>query len=196
LNNQPTKHKHADLILEFARQKAIGEFDAGWWKWEHSGLHEYWKYTEMPDFSSFQYRYTATDKNPAFKPKPKLIDMSLLPLGCQVGVNDKANVQLMHAFAAGNAWVWNAEGSTVWRDISELRIAENKEFTFYDCKVGKCPVPEGCNLEVIYRDATKGIGSTLQLYWKEARTDTACEIIAYRIISVAEGYTDNPNLVK
>ncbi len=32
---QPKKHPHAEHIVEFARQKASGEREAGWWQWQY-----------------------------------------------------------------------------------------------------------------------------------------------------------------
>lgn len=195
MDTQPTKHKHADLILEFARQKATGEFDAGWWNWEHTGRYEFWKYTEFLDFSAEQYRYTPTEKNPAFKPKLKLIAMHELPLGTRVNTSYENGVQLMSIRNSTNAWVWKSSGKTETVNISALRIVENKEFTFYDCKAGKCPVPEGVKVEVLFRDSANCTRSVSNFVWTYLGNKDK-EIIAYRIVGVAEGYTDNPDRCK
>ena len=73
-----------------------------------------------------------------------------------------------------------------------LRLAEQKEFTYWGGV--ECPVPEGVIVEVVYRDKSSDIRSSLHFDWGHdtSNLNYLVEIIAYRIIGLAEGYTDNP----
>lgn len=198
MNTEPTKHKHADLILEYARQQATGEIAAGWWKWEAKiNALLAWVQINTPSFAltNAEYRYTPTEKNPAFKPKLKLIAMHELPLGTIVYTSYTGEAQLMSVRSGTNAWVWKSSGRTETENISDLRVTENKEFTFYDCKAGKCPAPEGVKVEVLFRDSANCTRSVSNFVWTYL-DDKDKEIIAYRIVGVAEGYTDNPDRCK
>jgi len=65
---QPTKHKHEDLIKEYARQMADGELQAGWWDWEYYNEDmENWEETPNPLWmSSIKYRFTKSKNHPDF----------------------------------------------------------------------------------------------------------------------------------
>lgn len=196
------KHPHAELIVERARQDAFGELEAGWWAWEYRsrpyGLWTCYVSTFPPTFgTAFDYQYTMTDKHPDYvapKPKLRLIDMSELPKGTMVQLQDtyssgdysvhgpyKSNLGLLAIVRASGL------GGGPY-EIKHMRIIEQKEFTFWGG--GECPVPEGVVCEVVTR---RGQVLTFTNPIVQAWTQWgSVDVIGYRIIGVAGGWTDNP----
>jgi len=80
---QPLKrHKHANLILEFARQKSSGELDAGWWCWYLKERTENWCAISSPSFAvHYDYKFEKTDKHPD---NQKFVKWEDLPFGTLV----------------------------------------------------------------------------------------------------------------
>lgn len=92
---QPTKHKHADLIKEYARQLADGEIDAGWWKLEsrEKGATN-WNWIIAPAWlSGVEYRFSKTEKHPDF-------DCFVSPGDSFEIIRDRKTIVTMHL--AGN----------------------------------------------------------------------------------------------
>jgi len=57
--------KHKDLLNEFNRQVQSGEYEKGWWKWEHCYTDEWIESTYSPDwYPTANYRYSKTEKHP------------------------------------------------------------------------------------------------------------------------------------
>lgn len=200
--NTPTRHRHAADIVFYAAQLASGEAQAGWWRWEAQlSNSSTWENTTTPLWStSHAYRCFMTDKHPNYqppKPKLKLIDMEKLPKGsvvCHKAAPSKsltvwgydAGVMVMHRDDDG-VFVYS-------REIGDLRIAEQKTFTYWGG--GECPVPDGLKVEFVFRRGNVFVcradpdGSP---YWGSCPPQSRdAEVIAYRIIGVAPGWTDDP----
>ena len=196
---QPKQHVHSALILEKARQDATGETAAGWWKWEIKQKTTGWQGIPEPQFHDVaEYRYSMTLRHPQYVPeKPilRLIDMAKLPKGTRLR---KEGIELSYEVMIGSppdgsvrALRYSAPARSFHLDVSTVRIAEQKEFTYWGG--GECPLPQGLICEVIRRDGTKDITASgpVDGFWCHCRNDL--DIIAYRILGVARGWTDNPN---
>ena len=201
--NTLTRHPHAALIIERARQDANGETAAGWWEWEFQGLAwpEY-----KPLLSAYpawdsgrKYRYTMTDKHPQYvppkpKPKLKLIDMSKLPRGTMVCISlISTDKYYVHGHNSGYTQLIDyIDGGSTHQKTSRTHIVEQKDFTYWGG--GECPVPDGVLVEVVTRGTQTLMftAPTVQVWAHNAQTVSLYEIIGYRIIGVAPGWTDNP----
>jgi hypothetical protein len=123
-------------------------------------------------------------------PQPKkLIDLSKMPIGTMTNygeIIDTNNLPLTRQMG-----ILNERLSVYWQYPRDIRLAEQTEFTYWGG--GDCPVPEGVMVEVVLRDQRKIITTSGSLYWEHSNEDRRREhIIAYRIIGLADGYTDNP----
>ena len=194
--NTPAKHIHADLILERARQDATGETAAGWWQWG-TGTAGLWSNCPSPMFNvKYQYRYTMTDKHPSFvppKPKPKLVDMGKLPVGSAVMVKWLPAGTKLHVMTKlnelGQIMIWNPAAQTRTVKTNELRIAEQKEFTYWGG--GACPVPDGLRVALAFRLINPGTVETPSgIRW--THNGHGGDVIGYRILGLADGWTDDP----
>lgn len=57
--------KHKDLLNEFNRQVQSGEYEKGWWQWEHSYTPGNWFKVPIPSWaSSSKYRFSKSEKHP------------------------------------------------------------------------------------------------------------------------------------
>ena len=57
--------KHKKLLDEFNRQVQSGEYEKGWWKWEHCYTPENWFKVPIPSWaSSSEYRFSKSEKHP------------------------------------------------------------------------------------------------------------------------------------
>jgi len=205
------RHQHYGLVLERARQLVSGETAAGWWRWEYKtpvgkqGCH--WMETEFPAFDSWVYRCTATDKhpdyesmNPKLKLELRLIDMSKLPPGSEVrvqyGEDDTPTRFKVLSAGAINLTILshNLLRVEVWPK-GYLRLMEQNEFTFWSgCA---CPVPEGVEVEAIVRAGTSSrFHGARSGYWHHGGNPDNNNIIGYRIIGAADGWTDDPEKAK
>ena len=207
------KHIHADLILEKARQDATGETAAVWWVWSIRRVDGGWDRLTASTSPSWnnkvEYRYSRTSSHPHFvppKPELKLVDMSKLPKGSWVTTASMDfivlgpqphTIKLLRTLSHANYVVY------AWPE-AVLRITEQKEFTYWGG--GACPVPDGVRVEVVLRRrygqgdrapttefiyVDRNTGTT---HWPHDGTDS--DIIAYRILGLAYGWTDDPELVK
>lgn len=205
----PKKHKHHDLIIEKARQDASGETEAGWWAWEIRNAADRWDacYLRTLLFDAKDYRYTMTDRHPQYKapqPKLKLIDMMLLPKGtvvCTAGEPEMLH-EILGVDLVGKTLLLHA---TLLRSACSfftryLRIAEQKEFTFWRGGVLRqsgCPVPEGVTGEIIQRNGIIRKTSVFWSWdWRHYGPANPFDIIGYRITGVANGWTDDPEKAK
>ena len=69
------KHVHADLIKEYARQKAEGELECFCWEY-YSDLSNSWRETSHPIFhESDVYRFRMLETHPNYFPELKLGDL-------------------------------------------------------------------------------------------------------------------------
>ena len=202
--NTLTRHKHADLIVERARQDASGETEAGWWTWEYqypgSGVYRRYEYIGLTFHKSTDYRYAMTDKHPRYvppKPKLKLIDMMALPRGTWVRTVGaiQANREVLGRAMADVLHVLAPADDVSFYFAPQLRIIEQKKFTYWGG--GACPVPEGVVCEVVTRGAQTLMFTdpTVQVWVHNAQTVSLYEIIGYRITGVAGGWTDDPSVI-
>ena len=57
--------KHKDLLNEFNRQVQSGEYEKGWWKWEHCYTDVWIESTYSPNwYPTANYRYSKTKGHP------------------------------------------------------------------------------------------------------------------------------------
>ena len=57
--------KHKELLNEFNRQIQSGEYEKGWWKWEHRYSEEWLDVSYSPTWiPNVEYRYSKTEKHP------------------------------------------------------------------------------------------------------------------------------------
>jgi hypothetical protein len=57
--------KHKKLLDEFNRQVQSGEYEKGWWKWQHRYSYEWIDTYYSPNWCpTAEYRYTMTEKHP------------------------------------------------------------------------------------------------------------------------------------
>lgn len=201
---QPKQHIHSALILEKARQDATGETAAGWWKWEIKHKTAGWDVIPDPQFrhNDAEYRCSMTAQHPQYvpaKPSLRLVDLSKLPVGTKMKADSGSTYKIV---VSG---VPEVHGSGTMRLLLEsdnkrpgvffwgetLRIAEQKDFTYWDG--GDCPVPEGLMIECVRRAGTKFIATSGRTggFWNHRLDDR--DIIGYRIIGVDDGWTDNPS---
>ena len=194
----PIKHIHADLILEKARQDATGETAAKWWRWEFYTPSNGWADLPGPLFlSDSAYRYSRAPAHPLFvppKPELKLVDMMALPVGswvtCAYLETEPAQVMVVGPVALV---CWNKHELTVSVSSFEARITEQKEFTYWGG--GACPVPDGLKFEFVWRDGGKSESIVpTKLRW--IHTLASADVIAYRILGLADGWTDDPTQTK
>jgi hypothetical protein len=112
------------------------------------------------------------------KPKLKLVDKSALPAFAAVRV-------------AGQMQIGEFRNYSLVMNAGNFRIAEQKDFQYWGG--GECPVPEGLVVEVVRRNKFVGRHEGKMCIWDhDHRTDK--DIIAYRIIGLADGWTDDPAL--
>lgn len=139
-----------------------------------------------------KYEIRKTDKHPDnIKPKPKLIDWSRVPAGTMTNFGI-----VIHEYPSDFEQRLTLQNAIVkWNQYTELRLVEQTKFTYWGG--GDCPVPEGVRFEVIFRDGdnTRLVDGAPNIYrWTHANTSQSkmIDIIAYRIVGLSEGYTDNP----
>lgn len=195
--SQPKQHVHSALILERARQDATGETTAGWWKWEIDHGTDNWTTVPLPQFhDSSAYRYSMTEMHPQYVPaKPilRLIDMAKLPHRTRVKCGQSTyDIDRTRASASPTS-LCTLQGFVY--PFNALRIAEQREFIYWDG--GDCPLPEGLHVEVVRRTGNKHRVNTSTpdsvLEWNHTSDVPQFHVIAYRILGVAPGYTDNPD---
>jgi hypothetical protein len=145
-----------------------------------------WEATFEPCWSNlFEYELRKSAKHPDnIKPKKKLIDWSKMPRGTMTSFGELTGT------CNGLAYVAPDYSVTDEFDFAKLRLAEQTQFTYWGG--GKCPVPEGVVVEVVLRqwNAPNEYTSPENVGWSHDNFDG--DIIAYRIISLADGWTDNP----
>lgn len=199
---QLKQHVHSALILEKARQDATGETAAGWWKWEINQKTTGWQVTPAPQFYDVvEYRYSMTLQHPQYvpaKPSLRLVDLSKLPVGTKMKADSGLTYKIIvsgapEVYGSGMRLLLESDnrrpGVFFWGET--LRIAEQKDFTYWDG--GDCPVPEGLMIECVRRAGTKFIATSGRTggFWNHCLNDR--DIIGYRIIGVEDGWTDNPS---
>jgi len=199
--NTLTQHKHHDLIIERARQDASGETAAGWWKWDVR-LKKQPQYLPLAaDYPAWHansdYQYRMTPAHPYYEaPKPKLINMSKLPKGSVV-LGDYGAHAVVVKCNPGTEYTWVLDGALIPSNVKsgDLRIAEQKDFTYWGG--GECPVPDGVNVQVVFRSGqTLAFTNPTVQTWAHAAQHKIIDVIGYRIIGAADGWTDDPEQAK
>jgi len=187
MNPTPKSHKHAALIKQWA--------DAPEW-WDVYANNQYlvgWQIlvTSPVWDENTGYKLEKSAKHPDNKPKKKLIDWSKMPRGTMTN-----HGELRHVSPA-QAYLEKYEDGVFVRigvGVSLLRLKEQTQFTYWGG--GKCPVPEGVVVETVLADRT--VCSDLPKYhWLPQSSSTYKHVVGYRIIGLADGWTDVPeNAVK
>jgi NOL1/NOP2/fmu family ribosome biogenesis protein len=118
------------------------------------------------------------------KPKLKLVDMSKLPKGTMTD-----HGEVVHNKFGAISCYFVGDLNLSHPKAQKIRITEQTEFTFW--QGGECPVPDGLRFEVKTRGgASFGCLKPSGLRWSHETEPT--DIIGYRIIAVADGWTDDP----
>ena len=136
--------------------------------------------TDCPEFLGFNvYEYELK------APKLKQIDWSNVPVGVMTNKGEIVSIDLFRA------WTLNELRNGLHNfGTCDLRLAPASEQPWLYWGGGECPVPEGCTYEAKLRN--KEIRTDV-FSWKHGdglKVVVSCEIIAYRITGLAEGYTD------
>ncbi len=178
----PVPHKHAALIKQWADAPEWWDVyyrEPATWLWARSFS---WA-------SKFEYKLHKSAKHPDnIKPKKRLIDWSKMPRGTLTnkGVFWDTGEELHRAYTI------NATSFAYW-GLVDLRLKEQTEFTYWGG--GECPVPDGVVIECVRRDGS--VFKTAPTHpeaiaydWQHDFGDQ--DIIGYRIIGLADGWTDDP----
>jgi hypothetical protein len=129
-----------------------------------------------------------------FKPEKKKLDWSKIPKGTTV---------LYREFELGYLSVFDVEsgcfsiarylnGESMLVDHyseTNVRLAEQSTFTYWPG--GECPLPEGVQLEIVMRNGESMTIGAQYCCWdrsSEVSENFDSDIIAYRIIGLAEGW--------
>jgi hypothetical protein len=200
--SNPTPHVHAAIIREVAEHVASGAFEAG--HYELQGKHKdqaniqfgrvaSWRCTPPTinlEELYWEYRIVKTDKHPDnTKPKEKLIDWRKMPKGTMTNLGELRGVSFSFGYTDDMANDFARRSMP----ISQLRLAGQPNFTYW--AGGECPVPKGVVVEAVRRDGVKFQTApthpeAVAYDWQHDLGDQ--DIIAYRIIGLADGWTDNP----
>jgi hypothetical protein len=176
----PVPHKHAAKIKQWA--------DApDWWDvyMRPIGTGTWSIPMAITWHKDFEYDLRKSAKHPDnLKPKKRLIDWSTMPKGTMTNFGELRrhvkNQILFMTDAPNYCYKYSADG--------EIRLAEQTKPTYWEG--GECPVPEGVVVEVRFRDGDKEQDLPSNFRWDHIKSDG--DIIGYRIIGLADGWTDNP----
>lgn len=191
-------HKHAKIILEWSRHLASGEAYAGWWQLQAEHRVENFVYLEDVgdrvawNLENYKIVKTALHPDNAIaerKPKLKLIEWAKMPIGT---MTDKGEIRgrLYNSILIECNLI---NGSTaVYHAITDLRLAEQTNFTYWGG--GECPVPAGVIVECVFRSGDVSLTMQgVEFEWMHPTKKDWSDLIGYRIVGVAEGYTDDPS---
>ncbi|MGL4232663.1 MAG: hypothetical protein ACRCWJ_14965 [Casimicrobium sp.] len=199
---KPTPLPHCDLRIEWETLRARGEIDANYWRYEtrRSPDGDWIQHGEsqFPDWEPFlEYRIVKGPNHPDNqKPKLRLIDKSKLPRGTMTGFGE---ILCIHKESA----VLLKQDDSPWQmrtqeiPLSRIKITPQERWTAWTG--GDCPVPEGLLVELVSRDSTHQVNSknVRRKWWGHYLAGSKCsgiDIIAYRILGLAEGWTDDESL--
>jgi hypothetical protein len=121
------------------------------------------------------------------EPKKRLIDWSQMPKGTMTNFGTLLSANEQYAETVSDSEYSNR------RKLAALRLAEQPEFEYW--AGGECPVPEGVVVEAVRRDGVKFQTApthpeAIAYDWQHDLGDQ--DIIAFRIIGLSDGWTDNP----
>jgi hypothetical protein len=180
-----TPHKHAEKIKQWADAPE-------WWDvYVMAKPNEEWVKKNYPMFlPEYEYELRKSAKHPDnIKPKKRLIDWSKMPRGTMTNFGEFLCVP---EGITGTKYfsVMNSNFYVVNIAKEEVRLKEQTQFTYWGG--GDCPVPEGVVVEVVFRNKTQSTGYEAKEYhWQHVGADG--DIIAYRILKLADNFTDNPS---
>jgi hypothetical protein len=118
------------------------------------------------------------------KPALKLIDWSKMPAGTMTNHGELLEVNSLTQSA-----ITLVGCDTEYWKLNNLRLAEQTKFTYWGG--GDCPVPDSTTFEVVLRTGDKQ-KAVFQSQWQHKCNDQD-QVIAYRITSLADGWTDDPS---
>jgi hypothetical protein len=150
--------------------------------WTDAGA-EYWDSTE--------HRIVKTSKHPDnCKPKLKLIDFAKMPKGTMTNFGEVLIASPTGLVTLVDAPAFIGAGT---RTLSSevLRLVEQTNFTYWTG--GACPVPEGVVVTIVFRSGREVTAYAASVLWElNVAQSGLLNILAYRVVGLAEGYTDNP----
>jgi hypothetical protein len=180
-----TPHKHAELIKQWADAPE-------WWDVYRSdgGAVDHWSRCSAEVLTygeNLKMKLEKSAKHPDnLKPKKRLIDWSKMPIGT---MTDRGEIR---AVFGDFVQLEVREKNMPKYDLTipqNLRLKEQTQFTYWGG--GKCPVPEGVVVETVLAD--RKVCSDLPKYqWLPCSSSTYKHVVGYRIIGLADGWTDNP----
>ncbi len=184
----PTPHKHAALIKQLADEPE-------WWDVfapEETRYRCSFMDVVADIYGNIRFEPRKSAKHPDnLKPKKRLIDWSKMPRGTMT--NRGALLRSYALFAQTLAETSPFYVADV--ALNELRLKEQTEFTYWGG--GECPVPDGvvveciCRSGIVWKTKAPAHPEAKAYVWQHDFGDQ--DIIAYRIIGLAEGWTDDPS---
>ena len=108
--------------------------------------------------------------------KPRQVDRTKIPLDTRL-IESSGDKCYAAKFGMVNGWPeWHQWESNQW--IEGTRIATEQPWTVW--LGGECPVPEGLEVEILFRDGVKVLrGNAIKIRWSHVWHH--CDIIAYRL---------------
>lgn len=195
-DKHPQYDKHTKVKAEWEKV----EVKAEWEKVKSKGTHEIWVQSERNGEWHCCGQGALFDSPGPYeirKIKPKqLLDIRKLPKYAAVShifTPEEEELVLNSSLESTNVVCLQTRCNDVeWHYFQNLRLREQKDWQLH---VGNlCPVPEGVDVVVTLRDGfiTKEPAHAVELNWNY--TGEHYDIIAYRIVRLAEGWTDDRNL--
>ncbi|MGL4577285.1 MAG: hypothetical protein ACRCV9_21035 [Burkholderiaceae bacterium] len=186
--NDPKPLPHAEQRIEWATLEAQGYVAAG-----HFHLEAKVNGTWLPNpntlwLEHMEYRIVLGPNHPDNqKPKLRLVDKSKLPRGTMTN-----HGEILFNYGTSMS-VWREETGLKYAASDLLRIAPQERWTAWTG--GECPVPDGVEVEIIFRHGESVfISDPNALAWNSRRSPENHDIIAYRISGLAESFTDDESL--
>lgn len=166
-----TPHKHAALIHAWA-DGAIIQVNAsrGWEDLSDPSWKECSEYRIKPEAPKEHKRY---------------IDWSKMPRGTMTNIGEIA-------FHVHRGALVIQPDVTSYASYHNLRLIEQPNFQYWGG--GECPVPDGILVKIIMRDGKRAICDAGEVRWNNHGVDGNLhggDIVAYRIIGLAGGWSDH-----
>lgn len=187
--NPAPSHPHYAKYCEWQSLVDSGEVAKGWWKIYQTTYHSYDETLKPNWLPDTHYEIQKTDKHPEnCKPALKLIDWSKMPTGAMTNkgrlIGHSSEIVLVLVEETKNAFPYATRFL-----YADVRLAQQTKWAYWGG--GDCPVPDGLVVEAIFRDDKNSVLKFPdQLEWEHYKVSS--DIIAYRIIGLADGWTDDP----
>ena len=175
-------HKHAEKIKQWADAPE-------WWDvyFREPATSAWTKALTSPVWApGYEYELRKSAKHPDIKPKKRLIDWAAIPVGTMTNHGEIRVVD-------GNMAILENPSHRGYRahiEKEQLRLKEQTKFTYWGG--GECPVPEGVVVEVVTRDGGICQRSVARTLCWVTKLLMSSDVIGYRIIKLADGWTDVP----